>query len=187
MHIDRYGLLEGARFIPSQNSDERADGSAVELLVIHSISLPPGEFGGPGIVDLFTNNLDPALHPYYREIADLRVSAHFLIRRDGELIQFVPCGERAWHAGESAWRGRGRCNDFSLGIELEGADDVPFEAAQYARLAELTRALKAKYAIADIVGHADVAPGRKTDPGPCFEWARYRKHNLRRFLMQICE
>jgi AmpD protein len=175
VHIDRDGLLEGARFIPSRNCDARAAGSAVELLVIHNISLPPGEFGGSGIIDLFTNKLDPALHPYYREIAQLEVSAHFLIRRDGELIQFVPCHQRAWHAGESSWRGRCRCNDFSLGIELEGTDDVPFEEVQYARLAALTAALKAQYAIADIVGHSDIAPGRKTDPGPCFEWARYRK------------
>ena len=175
MHIDCKGLLEGARFIPTQNCDERAEGSVVELLVIHNISLPPGEFGGSCIIDLFTNNLDPALHPYFREIATLEVSAHFLIRRNGELIQFVPCGKRAWHAGESSWRGRRRCNDFSLGVELEGTDNVPFEEVQYERLAELTRALEAKYAIADIVGHADIAPGRKTDPGPCFEWARYRK------------
>ena len=175
MEINADGLLSGARQVPSPNRDERPAGSAIELLVIHGISLPPGEFVGPGIVDFFTNHLDPALHPYYREIAGLRVSAHFLIRRDGELIQFVPCGERAWHAGASTWRGCGRCNDFSLGIELEGCDDQPFEDAQYKRLAELTRALQAKYPIADIVGHSDIAPGRKTDPGPCFDWARYRE------------
>ena len=173
MQIDSDGLLPGARYIPSPNCDARPAGTAIELLVIHNISLPPGQFGGPGIVDLFTNKLDCSAHPYYRSIAELRVSAHFLIRRDGELIQFVPCAERAWHAGESTWRERSRCNDFSLGIELEGADDVPFEERQYARLAELARLLRAKYAIADIVGHSDIAPGRKTDPGPCFDWRQF--------------
>ena len=172
--LDDAGLIAGVRFVASPNCDWRADGAAVELLVVHNISLPPGEFGGPGIIDLFTNNLDPALHPYYGGIAQIEVSAHFLIRRDGELIQFVPCGMRAWHAGESTWRGRCRCNDFSLGVELEGTDDLPFEDVQYARLAELVLALKANYAIADVVGHADIAPGRKTDPGPCFDWARLR-------------
>ena len=174
MRIDRRGLLEGACFIASGNSDERPSGSEVELLVIHSISLPPGEFGGPGIIDLFTSKLDRDAHPYYREIAGLKVSSHFLIRRDGEIIQFVACDRRAWHAGESSWGGRKRCNDFSIGIELEGTDNVPFEDAQYERLAELTRALQANYQITDIVGHSDIAPGRKTDPGPCFDWVRYR-------------
>lgn len=167
-------MLEGASFIASGNFDERPVGSEVELLVIHSISLPPGEFGGPGILDLFASKLDPDTHPYYRDIAGLKVSSHFLIRRDGEIIQFVACGQRAWHAGESSWRGRERCNDFSIGIELEGTDDVPFEDVQYERLAELTRALKANYRITGIVGHSDIAPGRKTDPGPCFDWVRYR-------------
>jgi len=175
VHIDRCGLLEGARFIASRNCDERPEGSTIELLVIHNISLPPGEFGGPGIVELFTNRLDPGAHPYYREIAGRKVSAHFLIRRDGELIQFVPCGRRAWHAGESNWRGRSRCNDFSIGIELEGTDGVPFEDAQYERLAGLARALATRYPGVDSVGHSDIAPGRKTDPGPCFDWARYRR------------
>jgi AmpD protein len=168
-------LLQGVRCVPSPNCDARPEGSAIELLVIHNISLPPGEFGGPGVIELFTNRLDPNGHPYYREIAGRGVSAHFLIRRGGELIQFVPCGKRAWHAGESVWRGRSRCNDFSLGIELEGCDDQPFEDAQYRRLAELTRALQAKYPITDIVGHSDIAPGRKTDPGPRFDWARYQE------------
>ncbi len=162
------------RYIASPNCDQRPSGSAIELLVIHNISLPPGEFGGPGIIELFTNRLDPGAHPYYRDVAALQVAAHFLIRRDGDVIQFVPCGKRAWHAGESSWRGRSRCNDFSLGIELEGANDVPFEDAQYARLAALTRALQAQYPIVDIVGHSDIAAGRKTDPGPCFDWGRYR-------------
>jgi AmpD protein len=175
VRIGRRGLLEGVCFIASRNSDERPPGSEVELLVIHNISLPPGEFGGPGIIDLFTSKLDPDAHPYYREIAGLKVSSHFLIRRDGEIIQFVACDRRAWHAGESSWRGRERCNDFSVGVELEGTDDVAFEDVQYERLAELTRALKANYRITDILGHSDIAPGRKTDPGPCFDWARYRK------------
>lgn len=175
MIVDDDGFLRGVRRIASPNCDQRPSGSAVELLVIHNISLPPGEFGGPGIVDLFTNRLNPGVHPHYREIADLKVSPHFLIRRDGSIIQFVSCARRAWHAGISSWRGRSRCNDFSVGIELEGADDIPFEDKQYERLAALTRALQAKYAITDVVGHSDIAPGRKTDPGPCFEWKRYRK------------
>lgn len=174
MRIDRRGLLEGARFIASRNCDERPPGSEIRLLVIHGISLPPGEFGGAGIIELFTSSLDPDAHPYYREIKDLAVSSHFLIRRDGEIIQFVPCDGRAWHAGISVWRGRSRCNDFSVGIELEGCDQRPFEDAQYAQLADLTRALEAKYPITDIVGHCDIAPGRRTDPGPHFDWARYR-------------
>ena len=172
MRVSAEGLAEGVPFIASPNFDNRPAECAIDLLVIHNISLPPGEFGGPGIVDLFTGTLDASAHPYFREIAELRVSAHFLIRRDGEIIQFVPCGKRAWHAGVSSWRGRSRCNDFSIGIELEGTDEVPFEGAQYARLAELALALRAQYAIADIVGHSDIAPGRKTDPGPCFDWAR---------------
>ena len=169
------GLLRGARYIASPNCDERPQGGSIELLVIHNISLPPGEFGGPGIIDLFTNKLDPGAHPYYRGIAELRVSSHFLIRRDGAVIQFVPCGKRAWHAGVSEWRGRSCCNDYSIGVELEGADDQPFERLQYEGVAALTQALQAKYAITDVVGHSDVAPGRKTDPGPCFDWAYYRE------------
>lgn len=174
MRVDGFGLVEGARFIASANADERPAECAVELLVIHNISLPPGEFGGPGIIDLFTNRLDPDAHPYYREIAALQVASHFLIRRDGELIQFVLCGRRAWHAGASCWRGRIRCNDYSLGVELEGTDHQLFECAQYERLAELTLALREKYPIIDIVGHSDIAPDRKTDPGPFFDWLRYR-------------
>ena len=144
----------------------------IELIVVHNISLPPREFGGPGIVDLFLNRLQPYAHPYYAGIAQLRVSAHFLIRRDGELIQFVPCAQRAWHAGVSRWRGRERCNDFSVGIELEGADDIAFEAAQYARLCAVIAALRTRYPIADVTGHSDIAPGRKTDPGPAFDWSQ---------------
>ncbi len=169
------GLVKGVRYLPSPNHDERPPGTQIELLVIHNISLPPGEFGGSAIIELFTNRLDPAAHPYYATIADRRVSAHFLIRRDGETIQFVPCGNRAWHAGASEWRGRGRCNDFSIGIELEGSDETRFEDAQYEALAELILALRARYPVADMVGHSDIAPGRKTDPGPHFDWARCRK------------
>ena len=160
--------------MPSPNCDERPTGSAIALIVVHNISLPPGEFGGQGIVELFTNRLERKAHPYYARLAELKVSAHFLIRRDGEVIQFVPCEKRAWHAGASSWHGREHCNDFSIGIELEGGDDAPFEDAQYAVLAALTCAVKRRYPIADIVGHSDIAPGRKTDPGPHFDWARYR-------------
>ena len=142
------------------------------MIVVHGISLPPGEFGGEAIERLFTNRLDPGAHPCFATIAALRVSAHFLIRRDGALVQFVPCGRRAWHAGESAWRGRRRCNDFSIGIELEGADDIAYAPAQYATLGRLIRALRRRYPIADVVGHSDIAPGRKTDPGGAFDWKR---------------
>jgi AmpD protein len=172
--ISADGLLGSARYIPSPNCDERPAGCAIELLVVHHISLPPGEFGGPGIIELFTNQLDPAAHPYYAAISGSKVSAHFFIRRDGELIQFVSCAMRAWHAGESSWKGRARCNDFSIGIELEGTGSTPFTGAQYGRLAEVTRVLAARYPIADIAGHSDIAPGRKSDPGPSFDWARYR-------------
>jgi AmpD protein len=146
----------------------------IELLVVHSISLPPGEFGGPGIEQLFLNRIDPAAHPYYGGIADLKVSSHFVVRRDGETIQYVPCVKRAWHAGVSSWNGRSRCNDFSVGVELEGCDDAAFEDAQYGALARLTRTLLRAYPIAGIAGHSDIAPGRKTDPGPFFDWPRYR-------------
>jgi AmpD protein len=175
--LDVSGLLSPAAYVPSPNCDDRPGGATIELLVIHNISLPPGEFGGPGIVELFTNRLDPSAHPYYREIQGHKVSSHFLIRRDGELIQFVPCSRRAWQAGQSEWRGRSRCNDFSVGVELEGADDRPFTDSQYAVLADLARALKRAYPIKDCVGHSDIAtpPGRKTDPGPHFDWARFRK------------
>lgn len=173
MKVDAQGLVDAARQLPSPNCDNRPDGARIELLVVHNISLPPGEFGGDAIAELFLNRLDPAAHPYYEGVAHLRVSAHFLIRRDGELIQFVPCGLRAWHAGQSQWRGRERCNDFSIGIELEGADDVPFTDRQYAQLGGLARTLTSNYPIQATVGHSDIAPGRKTDPGPHFDWKRY--------------
>ena len=174
LRLDAEGRITGARFVASPNRDARPAGAAIDLLVIHHISLPPGEFGGPGIVELFTNCLDPAAHPYYATLGGMKVSAHFLIRRDGALWQFVPCAERAWHAGASRWKGRARCNDFSIGIELEGTGEAPFTAAQYRQLARLTRALQARYPIRDIVGHSDIAPGRKSDPGPRFDWTRYR-------------
>lgn len=166
--------MKGVRFVASPNRDERPAGCPIDLIVIHHISLPPGEFGGPGIEALFTNRLDPAAHPFYASIAATKVSAHFLIRRDGALVQFVPCAQRAWHAGESLWGGRPRCNDFSIGIELEGTGEVPYTGAQYRVLAALTRALQSRYRIADIAGHSDIAPGRKQDPGPSFDWRRYR-------------
>lgn len=164
-------LTAGARHCPSPNFDERPPDGEVELIVVHNISLPPDEFGGLGVERLFTNRLDPAAHPYYAAIAGLRVSAHFFIRRDGELIQFVSAEKRAWHAGVSNWCGQERCNDFSLGIELEGCDTQAFEPAQYERLRALVVALKARYPVRDVVGHSDVAPGRKTDPGPFFDWS----------------
>src|SRR5689334_12748643 len=159
------GWLAPCRRVESPNQDERPVGERVTLLVVHSISLPPGEFGGDAIERLFTNRLDPAAHPYFREIAGLRVSSHFLVRRDGELLQFVATDRRAWHAGESRWRGRTRCNDFSLGVELEGADDGPFAPVQYARLAALIGALRERLPLREVAAHSDLAPGRKTDPG----------------------
>jgi AmpD protein len=173
--VDRGGVVRAAAQIPSPNFDARPADARISLLVIHNISLPPSQFGGPWIVELFTNRLDPAVHPYFATIADLRVSAHFLIRREGALAQFVPCGLRAWHAGDSSWRARQNCNDFSIGVELEGTDDVPYEEIQYRILARLTRALRRRYSIRDIVGHRDIAPQRKTDPGPAFDWPRFRK------------
>jgi AmpD protein len=171
------GWLRGAKRVRSPNHDARPDGTAVDLLVVHGISLPPGRFGGPHIERLFMNRLDPTAHPYFADIAALRVSAHLLVRRDGGVVQFVPFGARAWHAGVSAFAGRSRCNDFSIGIELEGADDQPYTARQSARLAQLARLLMRAYpgiTRRRIVGHSDIAPGRKTDPGPAFDWRRLR-------------
>jgi len=172
--LDSNGVLAGAAQAPSPNFDERPDDAPITLLVVHNISLPPGEFGGDAIVRLFTNVLDFSAHPFYETLRALKVSAHFLIRRDGSLIQFVPCTKRAWHAGTSKWCGRERCNDFSIGVELEGADDQAYPEQQYGRLAELAVALRRHYPITDIVGHADIAPGRKTDPGPAFDWSHFR-------------
>lgn len=179
MQIDRAtGLLDAARYCPSPNSDDRPPGLAVDLIVIHGISLPPGQFGGSWIDALFTNTLDPAAHPYFQTIAGLRVSAHVLIRRDGELTQYVPFHRRAWHAGVSAYAGRSRCNDFSVGIELEGADDIAYDDRQYSALAAVIVALRSIYPALTperLAGHADIAPGRKADPGPAFDWMRLRR------------
>jgi AmpD protein len=160
------------RIVDSPNHDERPPGVEISLVVLHSISLPPGEYGGDFIERLFTNRLDPAAHPYFAEIQDLRVSSHFVVRRDGEVVQFVPVERRAWHAGVSSWRGRSRCNDFSVGIELEGTDAAPFEDAQYLALADLLADLRARLPLRAIAGHSEVAPGRKTDPGAGFDWRR---------------
>lgn len=165
------GRLDMARWVSSPNHDARP-AMPVELLVIHNISLPPQQYGGPGIEQLFTNTLDPDEHPYYAGIAGLRVSAHFLIRRDGELLQFVSTEERAWHAGVSNWQGRERCNDFSIGVELEGSDFDPFNDIQYQRLLELIAVLRLYYPLREMAAHSAIAPGRKTDPGPFFEWER---------------
>jgi len=170
--LDRDGWINGVRRIDSPNQDARPAQTTISLIVVHAISLPPSHFGSDDIERLFTNTLDPAAHPYFSQISLLRVSAHFLIRRDGLLIQFVSCQRRAWHAGVSSWNGRGRCNDFSIGVELEGCDEQPFEDAQYQRLAALLAALRRCYPIEAVVGHSDIAPGRKTDPGPCFDWSR---------------
>lgn len=179
MKIDHAtGLLKDARQVPSPNCDARPDGAVIDLVVVHGISLPPGEFSGPWIDALFTNTLDPQAHPFFREIQGLRVSAHLLIRRDGELVQYVPFHRRAWHAGVSCFQGREQCNDFAVGIELEGADAVPYTEVQYWRLAQLVAALRRIYSGITperIVGHADIAPGRKTDPGPAFEWDKLRR------------
>lgn len=169
------GLLDGARQLPSPNQDERPAGCEPELIVVHCISLPPGEFGGGWIEDLFTNKLDRGAHPYFEDIAALRVSAHVLIRRDGDLVQFVPFGRRAWHAGVSSFDGREGCNDFSVGIELEGTDEGDYTAVQYERLVDLVEALDETYPKIRperIAGHSDIAPERKTDPGPGFDWRR---------------
>ena len=189
------GIVEGARFSPSPHFDERfsesiesvsdeskstdsetVDSKQIDLLVIHNISLPPRQFGGPYIDDFFAGELDPDEHPFFEEISGVRVSSHLLIRRTGEVVQYVPLHKRAWHAGVSSFEGREKCNDFSIGIELEGADDIPFEEAQYEALAKITRLLLKAYPSMNqerITGHSDIAPGRKTDPGPAFNWKRY--------------
>lgn len=170
--------LNDAHRVPSPNCDARPPGTQVELVVIHAISLPPQQFGSGDVRRFFTNQLDPAAHPYYATIADLRVSAHFLIERSGDLTQFVALSARAWHAGQSLWCGREACNDFSLGIELEGCDELAFTESQYRRLATLLQQLMVRYPgllPAAVVGHADIAPGRKTDPGPNFDWPRVRR------------
>ena len=176
MNVDREsGWIENVRRIASPNHDARPEGCEPVLIVIHGISLPPGRFGGSGIDELFCNRLDPEVHPYYAEICHLKVSSHVLIARDGALTQYVSFRDRAWHAGESNYCGRTGCNDFSIGIELEGTDDQPYETAQYDSLAALIVALRVAYGSlqrAELVGHSDIAPGRKTDPGPYFDWQR---------------
>ena len=172
------GVLAGARQISSPNQDSRGD-AAVDALVIHCISLPPGEFAGDAIEHLFTNALDSAAHPYFEALRGLRVSSHFLVRRDGHLTQFVPCDRRAWHAGVSTWAGRARCNDRSIGVEMEGTERVPFAESQYLTLVALVRAIRLRYPVTDIVAHSDVSHGRKTDPGIHFDWARLRAGLIR--------
>lgn len=172
--LDRHGWLlpagDRVRRVPSPNRNERPAGTAITLLVIHNISLPPGVFGGNAIEALFTNTLDHDAHPYYEGLRGLRVSSHFLVRRDGALVQFVACPARAWHAGVSRFEGREGCNDFSIGIELEGTDETVFEAAQYDTLRTLAGVLIDRYPIEAAAGHSEIAPGRKTDPGPRFDW-----------------
>jgi len=164
------GWWSGAVHCPSPNQGPRPEGMVVDMVVLHSISLPAGHYGGPHIRQLFTNTLDPSGHPEFEALRGLEVSAHFLIRRDGRVVQFVSCERRAWHAGSSSWRGRENCNDFSIGIELEGLEGLGFEAAQYARLVQLLRSIKRRYALRMVVGHEHIAPGRKGDPGPGFQW-----------------
>ena len=171
------GWLNTAKKIESPNADLRPDENDISLLVIHNISLPPEQFGGPYIEQLFSNSLDPQEHPYFLEIYKLEVSSHLLIDRLGNITQFVPFKKRAWHAGASEFQGRQRCNDFSIGIELEGADHIPFTDAQYSVLADVSRKIIGHYPMIScdrVVGHSDIAPGRKTDPGEAFDWDRYR-------------
>ena len=172
--IDADGWCEQALRLPSPNFDARTADTVIDLLVIHNISLPPGQFGGPYIQDLFTNCLDCDAHPYFDQLRSLRVSAHFLISRNGSVIQFVSTNDRAWHAGVSNFYGRERCNDFSIGIELEGTDFQPFEPTQYDALVALTLALTQRYPLAHVTGHEHIAPSRKTDPGPFFDWGLYK-------------
>lgn len=177
MHSDTADI-SSARLLLSPNSDERPAGCGISLLVIHNISLPPGEYGGCWIEDLFLNRLDPQADPYFASVCDHRVSAHLLIRRDGEVIQFVPFQRRAWHAGASEFEGQDGCNDFSIGIELEGCDDQPYETLQYQTLASVSKQIMRRYPAitpARIAGHSDIAPKRKTDPGPAFDWAYYHQ------------
>lgn len=175
LHINANGIVNCAKQIASPNYDDRPDDCCIDMIVIHNISLPPQQYGGNGIIELFTNQLNPSEHPYYATIHEAKVSAHFLIRRDGELLQFVPCVNRAWHAGISHWNNRERCNDFSVGIELEGSDFEAFTEMQYQTLNSLIKSLQEKYPIRNIVGHSDIAPNRKTDPGPFFDWSKVIK------------
>jgi AmpD protein len=171
------GRIPFARWCPSPNFGPRPEGSAISLLVVHNISLPPGQFGGPEIEDFFCNRLDHSAHPYFRTIAGVQVSAHLLIRRDGAVVQFVSLLDRAWHAGRSCFEGREECNDFSIGIELEGTDEIPYTPEQYRKLAEVTNLIMAAWpeiTTGRITGHCDIAPGRKSDPGPAFDWQYFQ-------------
>lgn len=172
--LDNLGWIHPARQCPSPNCDERPDNNQPSLLVIHNISLPPFEYGGDGVERLFTNRIDPQADPFFSVITHLRVSSHFFIRRDGELVQFVPVYQRAWHAGVSSWQGRERCNDFSIGIELEGCDFEPYAEAQYLVVIALAGLLRRELGLTSLAGHSDISPGRKTDPGPFFDWERVR-------------
>lgn len=169
------GWLRAARRCPSPNFGVRPLGVAIDLVVVHSISLPPGEYGGDEVERLFTNRLDWSRHPYFETIRGARVSAHFFLRRGGEAVQFVSCDERAWHAGNSTWRGRDGCNDFSIGIELEGLEGESFDERQYVALAALLTTLGERYPVASVAGHEHIAPGRKGDPGPGFDWVGMRR------------
>jgi len=177
MSTDGAWLVE-ARRVLSPNFDARPPGCDISLIVVHGISLPPGEYGGAWIDDFFTNRLDVSAHPYFAEIEEMHVSTHLLIRRDGELVQYVPFTDRAWHAGKSCYRNRNACNDFAIGIELEGCDDEPYADIQYRQLAAVIASLRDRFpdiGEEDVVGHSDIAPGRKTDPGPAFDWDRLRR------------
>ena len=179
--LDRDHLLD-ARQVPSPNCDERPDDCEISLVVVHSISLPPGQYGGPEIDHLFTNTLDADAHPYFAEVAGMKVSSHLLVRRDGELVQYVPFRKRAWHAGDSCYQGRAACNDFSIGIELEGQDEESYTDAQYEVLAEVLKLLIDTYpglSANSLAGHCDISPQRKTDPGPAFDWQRLRQQLAR--------
>jgi AmpD protein len=178
--VNPEGWVPGLRHVASPNADDRPEGATVTLAVIHSISVPPGCLSGDGVERLFTNRIVAGGHPEFDALASLRVSAHFFARRNGRIIQFVPVGRRAWHAGESMWNGRPRCNDWSIGIELEGGDRVPYTRVQYRSLIRLLRLLRRHLPIVEVVGHSDIAPTRKTDPGPFFDWSRVRRALLRR-------
>lgn len=187
LKLDRHGWLQaspGVTLSPSPNHDARPPGQDAYLLVLHNISLPPGRFGGPEVVDFFLNRLDYGSHPWLERLRELRVSAHFFIRRDGSIVQFVSTHDRAWHAGVSSFEGRERCNDFSIGIELEGTDLLPYADAQYTALQRLLPALRSRHTLKAVRGHEHIAPGRKTDPGPAFDWKRFGRENgiQRRYL-----
>jgi N-acetyl-anhydromuramoyl-L-alanine amidase len=180
MRIDlTNSLLDAAKYLPSPHHNERPANTAIELIILHNISLPPGEFGTPYINDFFCGQLDATKHPYFKQIVAAHVAPHLLIRREGAIIQYVPFAKRAWHAGESCYQGKKNCNDFSIGVELEGTDEIPYTIIQYQQLAAVVQALMTAYPTITeekIVGHCDVAPDRKTDPGKSFDWGYFFKH-----------